>query len=151
MIKNGRMPLTRTAENRRSMAYVDNICHAILRCENSPATHGQTYWIADERPYSMQEIVDTVSRLLRNEFGMTVADEQVRLPSMVFECAQLLDGIIQRTGLYNQKIHVLSEMNKTIACSIAKAKSDFNYEPHIELEEGMRRSIAALLRQGVAI
>jgi nucleoside-diphosphate-sugar epimerase len=43
--------------------------------------------------------------------------------------------------LYEQKIHVLSEMNKTIACSVAKAQRELRYAPVIALEEGMRRSI----------
>ena len=32
-------------------------------------------------------------------------------------------------------------MNKTIACSIAKAQRELNYNPTIALEEGMRRSL----------
>ena len=43
-----------------------------------------------------------------------------------------------------QKIHVLSEMNKTIACSIEKAGRELGYDPQIELEEGMRRSLAEM-------
>jgi nucleoside-diphosphate-sugar epimerase len=32
-------------------------------------------------------------------------------------------------------------MNKTIACSIAKARRELDYDPKISLEEGMRRSL----------
>jgi len=46
-----------------------------------------------------------------------------------------------KVGFYHQKIHVLSEMNKTIACSIAKAQRELGYNPTIALEEGMRRSL----------
>jgi nucleoside-diphosphate-sugar epimerase len=49
-------------------------------------------------------------------------------------------------GIYHQKIHVLSEMNKTIACTIAKAERELGYRPEVELEEGMRRSIAWCLQ-----
>ena len=48
---------------------------------------------------------------------------------------------LQALGAYNQKIHVLSEMNKTIACSVEKAKSELGYRPAVSLEEGMRRSL----------
>ena len=51
-------------------------------------------------------------------------------------------------GLYNQKIHVLSEMNKTIACSVEKARGELGYRPGVELREGMRRSIAWCLENG---
>jgi nucleoside-diphosphate-sugar epimerase len=32
-------------------------------------------------------------------------------------------------------------MNKTIACSIEKAKAELGYRPAVALEEGMRRSL----------
>ena len=37
-------------------------------------------------------------------------------------------------------------MNKTIACSVARAEKELGYRPAFELEEGMRRSLA-LVRQ----
>jgi nucleoside-diphosphate-sugar epimerase len=54
-------------------------------------------------------------------------------------------------GLYHQKIHVLSEMNKTIACSIDKARRELGYAPVVELEEGMRRSLAWCLAEGIRL
>ena len=35
--------------------------------------------------------------------------------------AEMVDSVIQATGFYEQRIHVLGEMNKTIACRIDKA------------------------------
>ena len=43
---------------------------------------------------------------------------------------------------------VLSEMNKNIACTIAKAESELGYNPKVALEEGMRRSLASCIQQG---
>ena len=51
-------------------------------------------------------------------------------------------------GLYHQKIHVLSEMNRTIACTIDKARRELGYAPTVGLEEGMRRSIRWVLENG---
>jgi nucleoside-diphosphate-sugar epimerase len=45
-------------------------------------------------------------------------------------------------------VHVLSEMNKTIACSIDQARRDLGYEPAVDLYEGMRRSIRWCLAEG---
>ena len=67
------------------------------------------------------------------------------------EVATLADATLQWLGLYNQKIHVLSEMNKTIACSITKAEKELGYQPKIALEEGMRRSLAWCIEQGIRI
>jgi hypothetical protein len=38
--------------------------------------------------------------------------------------ARLADRTSQAAGLYNQDIHVLSEMNLTIACSIERAQKE---------------------------
>jgi len=99
----------------------------------------------------MNEIVDTVERLMEKEFRLTVAHRRMRLPSLASEVARLCDKLIQSLGVYHQKIHVLSEMNKTIACSLAKAQRELGYEPTIELEEGMRRSLAWCLTEGISL
>ena len=151
MIKNGSAPIVGNGENLRSMAYIDNLCQGILLSENSPVANGQTYWIADERPYSMNEIIDTVERLMEDEFGFEVAHKRLRLPFITSEISGLIDALIQKTGFYQQKIHVLSEMNKTIACSIEKARRELGYQPTIALEEGMRRSLIWCQEQGIAI
>jgi nucleoside-diphosphate-sugar epimerase len=151
MIKNGRGPIVGGGTNLRSMAYIDNLCQGAMLAAVTPSAAGQTYWIADRRPYSMNEVIDTVERLLEKEFHMKVAHKRLRAPSIVAEVAGLVDGTLQALDIYHQKIHVLSEMNKTIACSIAKAERELQYRPGVELEEGMRRSIAWCLEQGIAI
>jgi nucleoside-diphosphate-sugar epimerase len=141
MIRDGKGPLVGGGDNRRSMAYVDNLCQGLILAAAVPAANGRTYWIADERPYAMSEIVDTVERLLETEFGQKCVHKRMRLPGLASEVAWMADKMLQGLGLYHQKIHVLSEMNKTIACSVEKAKAELGYRPVIALEEGMRRSL----------
>lgn len=151
MIKNGKGPLVGGGENRRSMAYTDNLAQGIIRAALAPAAAGQIYWIADEEPYSMIEIIDTIERLLEEEFNIPCKRRRLRLPGAAAEIAFCCDWLLQRAGLYHQKIHVLSEMNKTIACDIGKAKRELGYAPAITLEEGMRRSISDVLARGGVI
>ncbi len=151
MIKSGGMPLLGAGTNRRSMAYLDNICQGLRLCEQVDRAKGQIYWIADARPYPMHEVIDTVERLMETEFGMTVAHKRLRLPAITGDIALLVDKAVQGAGLYHQKFHVLSEMNKTIACSIAKARAELGYEPRVDLEEGMRRSLRWAVDQGIQI
>ena len=141
MIRDGTVPIVGGGANRRSMAYVDNLCQGLILAAMSESANGQIYWIADERPYSMNEIVDTVERLLETEFKQTCTHSRTRLPSAVSEVAWVIDKTLQGLGLYHQKFHVLSEMNKTIACSVEKAKAELGYRPTTSLEEGMRQSL----------
>jgi nucleoside-diphosphate-sugar epimerase len=151
MIRQGKAPIVGDGESRRSMSYVDNTSLGLLLAAAAPEAAGQTYWIADERAYSMNEIVDTVENLLENEFGMEVAHDRMRLPSIASEVALAVDATIQRTGFYEQRIHVLSEMNKTIACTVEKARAELGYQPRVELQEGMRRSIRWCIEAGQEI
>ena len=85
---------------------------------------------------------------METEFSVRCRRRRLRLPGIAAEVAYLCDWALQAVGLYHQKIHVLSEMNKTIACDISKAKNELGYAPAIDLEEGMRRSIADVLTRG---
>ncbi len=88
---------------------------------------------------------------METEFGMKVAHKRLRLPDFAGQVAQAADLVIQTLGFYQQKVHVLSEMNKNIACSIDKARQVLGYEPAIELEEGMRRSLAWCVKRGIKL
>jgi nucleoside-diphosphate-sugar epimerase len=151
MIRDGAVPIVGGGNNRRSMAYVDNICQALMLCEAVPLAKGRTYWIADARPYTMNEIVDTIESVLETDFSITVAHARRRLPGVVSEVALAADRVIQGLGLYVPEIHVLSEMNKTIACRIDRARAELGYAPAVDLREGMRRSIRWMRDHGQAV
>jgi nucleoside-diphosphate-sugar epimerase len=151
MIRKGTFPLLGDGNNRRSMTYVDNLCQGLMLGERCEQACNQAFWIADARPYSMNEIVDTVETVLKRDFGIAVSGKRTRVPSITSDLARLCDRILQSVGLYDQRIHVLSEMNLTIACSIEKATRQLGYQPAIALEEGMRRSIEWVLEEGMTI
>jgi nucleoside-diphosphate-sugar epimerase len=151
MIKDGKAPIVGSGEAMRSMSYVDNTSLGLLLAAASDRASGETYWIADRRPYSMNEIVDTVEDVLERDFSMDVAHKRMRLPNIASGVAYAVDASMQSVGLYQQKIHVLSEMNKTIACRIDKAERELGYKPGVELREGMRRSVEWCLANGQAI
>lgn len=141
MIRDGKVPIVGDGNNLRSMAYIDNLCQGLRLAAITENAKNQTYWIADQNPYSMNEIIDTIEQLLEEEFNQKCTHKRLKLPSIASEIALMVDGTIQTLGLYHQKIHVLSEMNKTIACSVSKAKRELGYNPTISLKEGMRRSL----------
>ena len=149
MIKAGKFPILGDGNQRRSMAYVDNICQGLALAAAAPQANGETYWIADERPYTLNEIVDTVERMLVEDFGLACSHRRIRLPAAVGEAARMADRCLQGVGLYHQKIHVLGEMHQTIACSIEKAQRELGYRPRIALREGMRRSLEWCIENGL--
>ncbi len=145
MIAHGRPPVFGDGSNLRSMSYVDNIVQGVLLARASAAAPGRTYWIADERPYAWLEILETVARIL----GTRLRPRYV--PALTSDACRIADTWIQRTGLYQQELHVAGELGATIAVSVARAQAELGFQPHIALEEGMRRSIAWCRAQGVQL
>ncbi len=151
MIRAGRFPILGDGRQRRSMAYVDNICQGLLLAATVQRAAGETYWIADERPYTVREIVETVREVLENELGLDCASRQLHLPAAIGSIALAGDGVLQACGLYNQQLHVLGEMRHTIACSIDKAVAELGYAPRVRLYEGMLASVRWCLANGLYI
>ena len=145
MVKSGRPIIFGNGRNLRSMSYIDNVIQGILLAEEKEKAAGQTYWIADKRPYPTVEIYQTIAGLL----GVDL--KPVYVPRITSDICELADTLLQSVGLYSPEIHVAGEMTKDIACSITKAEQELGYRPEIELEEGMRRSIEWCRKNGIEI
>lgn len=150
LVRAGKFPVVGDGEQRRSMVYIDNLIDGLIAAELTPCAEGKGYWVADERAYTVNEIVATVGRALTAE-GFTVKSPSTRLPSVVGRLAELGDRVVQGLGRYQQQLHVLGEMNHTIACDISVTADELGYEPKVELYEGMRRSIRWCVEQGLQL
>jgi nucleoside-diphosphate-sugar epimerase len=150
LVRAGKFPVVGDGEQRRSMVYIDNLVDGVIAAELTPGAKGKGYWVADERPYTVNEIVATVGRSLTDE-GFSVKPPSTRLPAIAGRIAELGDRIVQRLGRYQQQLHVLGEMNHTIACDISVTRRELDYAPSVELYEGMRRSIRWCVEQGIEL
>lgn len=147
-IRRGRFPLIGDGTQRRSMAYTDNLVQGLLRAEVADKAPGNAYWVADAEPYELREILATVRRALEAEGLPTSGPKEIRLPRLVAQIAEKGDVLLQGRGRYIQPLHVLGELNHTIACDISRARDELGYQPTVALEEGMRNSIRWCLDHG---
>jgi len=146
MIRTGKAPIIGSGENIRSMTYTENLVQGMILASTKEIASGKTYWIADEKPYTMNQIVDTIERILADEFNKECKYGRLRMPGLVSGIAEKIDSLLQWFGLYNQKIHVLSEMNKHIACSVNFAKKELGYSPEYSLYQGMYTSLSEIYK-----
>ena len=82
--------------------------------------------------------------MLENEFGLECDHGRLRLPGFISKIAEKTDAALQRLGIYHQKIHVLSEMNKHIACTVDGAKKELGYIPEYSIKQGMHISLSEM-------
>lgn len=150
LCRTGRFPVMGDGGMRRSMVYTGNLVDGVIRAELHPKARGGAYWVADERPYTLGEIVATVRRVMREE-GYRVSRRSLRMPEIAGTLAERADRFLQAKGRYHQELHVLGEMNKTIACDISRTTADLGYRPEVALEEGMRRSIRWCRDRGIEL
>jgi len=148
LVRRGRFPIFGRGDQRRSMVYVDNLVDGIVRAELTEGATGKGYWIADARPYTVTEIVETVGRALRDE-GYDVKAGGMKLPVLAGRIAERADAVLQSRGVYQQQLHVMGEMAHTIACDITAATDELRYTPKVELYDGMRRSIQWCRSEGL--
>lgn len=145
MIKKGNPLIFGDGKNLRSMTYIDNAVQGLILAATQKKAKGQTYWIADKRPYSTIEIYKTIADILEVELKPRF------VPKLVSSVFELIDDLIQGFGFYVKEIHVAGEMDKDIACSIEKAEKELGYFPKIGLRKGMEKSIKWCREQGVDI
>ncbi len=150
MIRAGRFPIIGTGDQRRSMVYVGNLVDGVECAELVPGARGRGYWIADARPYTVAEIVQTVGRALSDE-GWSVTPPTSRLPRIAARVAETADRALQAVGLYQQQLHVLGEMGHTIAVDISRSTAELGYVPRVELYDGMRESIRWCRDNGIEL
>jgi len=148
LVRTGRFPTFGSGDQRRSMVYVDNLVQGIVCAELTEGVSGRGYWIADARPYTVNEIIDTVGRALRYE-GYEVKPGAMKLPVFAGRLAERADRLIQKTGRYQQQLHVMGEMAHSIACDISTSRNELGYAPTVELYEGMCRSIQWCREAGI--
>lgn len=141
MIIKGYFPIFGRGNTIRSVANVNNIVQGIILCATKEISSGKTYWIADEKNLTMKQIIRTIEKVISEEFNVECKKNKIYVPSFFGDLFEALDYLIQKTGFYNQKIHVLSEMNKNIFCDITKAKKELGYAPNIDLYQGTKDAL----------
>ncbi len=136
MIINGRFPIIGDGTNVRSQANVKNITQAILLASIKEISKGKIYWIADKENLNMNEIINVIKTVFEQEFSIKTKKNLPKIPFFVGQIFEYLDRNLQSMKIYSQAIHVLSEMNKNIACDISLAIKELDYDPKVNLYKG---------------
>jgi nucleoside-diphosphate-sugar epimerase len=145
MIEKGTVPVFGDGLALRSMTYVDDVARVLVQCLDKPAATGETFWIADEPPYTtlgaLQAMADAIGAELRVR----------HLPEVLSRLCERVDMAIGDLGGYVQDLHVVGETYRNIGCSIEKAKRVLGFEPNNDLVGGYRRALEHARGEATAV
>ena len=135
MVRAGRVPVFGDGLALRSMTSVDDAARVLAQCLDDPAAAGETFWIADDRPYTTLETLE----------GMAAAVEVTlrvrRLPLAAARACEALDLALESLGGYSMSLHLAGESTHDIGCTIEKARRLLGFQPRNDLAAGFREGL----------
>jgi nucleoside-diphosphate-sugar epimerase len=135
MVERGNPLIFGKGDALKSMTYIGNVVDALLLAESGEKAEGQTYFISDDRPYTVRELYEEIAKNL----GVDINPRSLPVfVSRIFEKTSMLFGIF---GLHVGKIYSAGEISRDMFVSIEKAKRELGYEPKRGMKEGMKKAI----------
>jgi nucleoside-diphosphate-sugar epimerase len=125
MIERGVFPPLPEYTGKRSMIHVNDLVTAALLVAQRPAAAGNTYIVAEPRPYSSREVYEIVMRALGKQ------PPAWHTPRLVLASAALLGDIgekIIRRGLPFDS-NALSKISRNAVYSAAKIERELGFKP----------------------
>jgi nucleoside-diphosphate-sugar epimerase len=124
--------------------YIDDCIDGLLCCLKL-GTPGEIYHIAGPRPVTFRELAETIADEL------DAPPPRLALPkSLVWLGAAGMESVFTRLGrsvpLSRSGVAFFSESRRV---SIAKAQEELGYEPQVDIQEGVARSVAWYRDQGL--
>ena len=153
MISKGYYPVVGKAKTLTEFCYVKNQVSGIrLAAEKGRA--GETYFISDERSYSIEEII----RRIAGELGVNIKIVHLSIPQayaigfsleILSKIFRFYPFVIKETGRPPFSRKTVDWTSKSsLFCDISKAKRDLGYSAPYSLGEGIRETIAWYKEEG---
>ena len=95
LIKKGMFPIMGSGKYKRSLAYVDSIVSGILLSAFNKKSDNKAYWLSDDEPYYMIDIVESIKKVLREDFLIRTRERNLHVPAFISDVARLGDRLLQ--------------------------------------------------------
>jgi nucleoside-diphosphate-sugar epimerase len=137
LIHKGLFRIIGTGNNLVSLCNIDNLIHGLLLAEKEQRAEGETYFLADARPYTVNEIAETIAK----EEG-----KQLPIPHMPFWAANILSiGLTLPSRIFGFTSpltrNTVNELKNNWFVDIKKAQSELGYQPIGELKDGVKKTV----------
>ncbi len=131
-------PLIGLSEKWISMVHVSDLARGIVQAMESENSRSKIYFIATEKFYTWTYIAGVIAEIMKTRMF------RLKIPHFLVLLVGIVSGFISRfsskPAVFNYEKGIDFIQSYWI-CSIAEAQRDFNYEPKVELHEGMEKTI----------
>jgi nucleoside-diphosphate-sugar epimerase len=139
-IRRNRYFIVGSGQNLKSMVAVENVIDAALIAAADQRAIGQTFIVADQRPYSQQEIAATIAELLD-------CRKPRKLPRWPLLLAGRAADLIEKMAGINLPISSdrIRKLSSNTVCRSAKIELELGFKPRVVLREGLAEAIKSNL------
>jgi nucleoside-diphosphate-sugar epimerase len=144
-MKKGLQPMVGFGDKYVSLIHVTDLVRGIIMAGEHQAAIGQTYFISSSRFYNWKEVGDITARIM----GKRAL--RIRIPEWgVYAVA----AVAELAGLFSKKPTLLNfekardMVQDAWTCDASKARRDVGFEQQIQLEEGIRETVAWYKQEG---
>ena len=122
-----------------TFVYVKDVVQAVFLAFDRGET-GRSYFLSDGNVYQSSAFSDLIRKELGNPWCLRLK-APIWLLRIITSCGDLVGRLTGRvTALNNDKYHILKQRNWR--CDIEPARRELGYEPHYQLERGVKETIA---------
>lgn len=141
MVLAGRFPLPGNGNNLRSVLNVRNLAISIQAVIKD--WKAGIFWVSDHELPSFQEYLEIIHSV-GTEIGLRTAKKPfIRVPRSIATFARIMDALFQSVGYYNQKIHVIGELDQDIYGDTSDFMRAFSPQRFIPLRDAVIESLRA--------
>ncbi|MHB1131396.1 MAG: NAD-dependent epimerase/dehydratase family protein [Chloroflexota bacterium] len=143
-VATGRFPMFGSGKATYHPLYIDNLVDAYELAMEKEAAAGQTYLIADERYYALNDLVQAIADVLGKKVAI------IHLPFWpawlaALACEAVCAPLRISPPLFRRRVDWFRQNR---AFDISKAKRELGYEPRVDLPTGLRRTAVWYEQQG---
>lgn len=139
-IGKGRFPIFGSGKNMRHPVYISDAVRGLELCAEVEDIQGEVFIIAGDAPVESRQLVDVIGR------EMNIRTRPIHLPVFLGQWGgQALELLFKPLG--KQPPFSRRSMDfflKHNAYSIGKARRRLNYQPQVDLQTGIRKTIASM-------
>ncbi len=130
-----------------TFVYVSDVVQAVYKAIDAPNTAvGKAYFLSDGEVYNSRQFSDLLQREMGDPWVL-----HIKAPLWFLWIICAVSGTVCRwmgklTTLNLDKYHILAQRNWN--CDIEPARKDLGYQPEVQLEEGVCRTVAWYKQEG---